>query len=252
MKAMVLAAGRGTRLRPVTDARPKALVNLLGRPMIEYPLLLLRHYDIREVVINLHHFGDQIEQRLGDGTALGLDIRYSKEPELLDTGGGLLKAKPFLQDDVFIVINTDTLIDLDLAALIDFHARTQAAATLVLRADARADEYGSIDIDDTGRIRRFLDSTAPLPPIGRVHKLLFTGVQILDPKVFAYMGTDGHEKFSTTRHTYPRMLRASERLFGFRFDGYWQDLGTPARIQEAEQKLKSGEVRLHFLESPRG
>ena len=134
---MVLAAGQGTRLRPMTDRMPKALVPVAGRPMIEYALLLLRHYGIRDIVINLHHFGEQIENRLGDGQALGLSIRYSKEPELLDTGGGLLKAKAFLQDGSFIVINTDALIDLNLAALIDFHAQTGAVATLVLRADPR-------------------------------------------------------------------------------------------------------------------
>ena len=113
MKAMVLAAGQGTRLRPITDSQPKALVPLAGRPMIEYALLLLRHYGIGEIIINLHHFSEQIEDRLGDGQQLGLNIMYSKETELLDTGGGLLKAKAFLQDGSFIVINTDALIDLN-------------------------------------------------------------------------------------------------------------------------------------------
>jgi MurNAc alpha-1-phosphate uridylyltransferase len=84
---MVLAAGQGTRLRPLTDSIPKALVPVAGRPMIEYALLLLRHYGIREVIINLHHFGEQIERHLGDGKKLGLEISYSEEPELLDTGG---------------------------------------------------------------------------------------------------------------------------------------------------------------------
>src|SRR6266545_724297 len=93
MKAMVLAAGQGTRLRPLTDNIPKALVPVAGRPMIEYPLLLLRHYGIREIIINLHQFGEQIEKYLGDGKKLGVEITYSDEPELLDTGGGLCKAK---------------------------------------------------------------------------------------------------------------------------------------------------------------
>ncbi len=248
MKAMVLAAGQGTRLRPATDSRPKALVPVAGRPMIDYALLLLRHYGIKDIIINLHHFGEQIENRLGDGRALGLKISYSREQELLDTGGGLLQAKAFLQDGAFIVINTDALIDLNLAALIGFHMQRNAAATLVLRADERADEYGSMDIDPSGRICRFLDSKAPIKPDGAVRKLMFTGVQILDPKVFAYMADGGKtRKFSTTKHTYPRMLSNGERLYGFPFDGYWQDLGTPARIREAELKLQNGEARLHFL-----
>ena len=248
MKAMVLAAGQGTRLRPVTDGKPKALVPVAGRPMIEYALLLLRHYGIEEIIINLHHFGDQIERRLGDGGALGLKIAYSREPELLDTGGGLLKAKPFLQDSAFIVINTDALIDLNLAAVIDFHAKTQAAATLVLRPDARADDYGSMDIDSNGRICRFLQSRAPTPPADTPVKLMFTGVQILEPKVFALMKEfAAAQKFSTTRDIYPRMLARGERLFGFYFDGFWQDLGTAGRIREAEDKLRCGQARLHYL-----
>jgi len=244
---MVLAAGQGTRLRPATESKPKALVPVAGRPMIEYPLLLLRHYGIREVVINLHHFGEQIENRLGDGKAFGLEISYSREPELLDTGGGLLKAKSFLRDGAFIVINTDALIDVNLALLIDFHGKMNAAATLVLRADDRADEYGSMEIDANGRICRFLDSKAPLAPVGSTRKLMFTGVQILDPKVFEHMDAGGMRKFSTTKHTYPRMLLGGERLFGFYFDGFWQDLGTPARIREAESEIQTGRARLHFL-----
>ena len=121
MKAMVLAAGQGTRLRPITDNKPKALVPVAGRPMIEYALLLLRYYTIEDVVINLHHFGAAIESHLGNSKKLGLRISSAHEPELLDTGGGLLKAKPFLQDGAFIVINTDALIDLNLAELIAFH-----------------------------------------------------------------------------------------------------------------------------------
>lgn len=248
MKAMVLAAGQGTRLRPATDSIPKALMPVAGRPMIEYALLLLRYYGIRDIIINLHHFGEQIETRLGDGRSLGLAVRYSEEPELLDTGGGLLKAEEFLRDGSFIVINTDALIDVNLAALIEFHAKTGAAATLVLRADPRADEFGSMDIDTNGRIVRFLDSKAPVTPTGGLRKLMFTGVQILEPRVFEHMRAGGAKrKFSTTRDTYPHMLAAGEPFYGFVFDGFWQDLGTAARIREAEQKLQSGAARLHFL-----
>jgi mannose-1-phosphate guanylyltransferase len=247
MKAMVLAAGQGTRLRPLTDARPKALVPVRGRPMIEYSLLLLRHYGIRDIVINLHHHGEQIETQLGDGSHLGLQISYSIEPELLDTGGGLLKAKPFLQNDTFIVINTDVLIDLHLDHLLQFHKTQKAAATLVLRPDRDADQYGSMDIDEEGQICRFLETSKPVQSSGPIRKLMFTGVQVLEPKVFDYMdtGMTAH-KFSTTRETYPRMLSDGQPLYGFCFDGFWQDLGTAERIREAERSLTSG-VRLHYL-----
>jgi mannose-1-phosphate guanylyltransferase len=248
MKAMVLAAGQGTRLLPLTERTPKALVPVAGRPMIDYCLLLLKRYGIRDIIINLHHLGDQIESYLGDGTQLGLQITYSKEAELLDTGGGLLKAKPFLQDGTFIVINTDVLIDLSLRELMAFHEQKGAVATLVLRLDPLADQYGSMDIDGDGRIHRFLQTRIDTAFSGPVTKLMFTGVQILEPRVFDYLESDRIlRKFSTTRDTYPRMLLDQERLFGFRFDGFWQDVGTASRIREAEESLAAGKATLHFL-----
>jgi NDP-sugar pyrophosphorylase family protein len=247
MKGMVLAAGQGTRLRPITDGMPKALVPVAGRPMIEFALLLLRRHGVRDIVINLHHFGAQIEKQLGNGQRFDVNICYSNEPELLDTGGGLLKAKAFLQDGTFIVINTDALIDVDLAAVLNDHRKNNAAATLVLRPDADADLYGSIDIGADGRICRFLEHRSPQPPVSAVRKLMFTGVQILEPRIFDYMDGGGLKKFSTTRETYPRMLGASEKLYGYCFEGFWQDLGTKERIAEAERQLRGGQARLHYL-----
>lgn len=247
MKAMVFAAGQGQRLRPLTDRIPKALVPVAGRPMIEYPLSLLRHYGIREVIINLHHLGEQIEAYLGDGKKFGVEIVYSREPELLDTGGGLLKAKPFLEEETFIVINTDVIIDLSLADLVAFHQRKQSTATLVLRPDADADRFGSMEIDSDGRIYRFLNARSPSAPSALGRKLMFTGVQILEPRIFDYMETTrGARKFGTTKDTYPQMLLAGEPLYGYCFEGLWQDLGTPERIEQTERSLAQGRARLHY------
>ena len=249
MKAMVLAAGQGTRLRPLTEHTPKALVPVAGRPMIEYSLLLLRHYGIRDIIINLHHLGDQIESYLGTGKQWGLKITYSKELELLDTGGGLLKAKPFLQEGTFIVINTDVLIDLSLSDLLAFHEKNRAVVTLVLRPDPLADQYGSMEIAGDGRINRFLQTRVATELSAPTTKLMFTGVQVLEPRVFDYMApADTLRKFSTTKDTYPRMLLGREKLFGFRFAGFWQDVGTANRIKEAEDSLAAGKARLHYLE----
>ena len=248
MKAMVLAAGQGTRLRPLTDRNPKALVPVAGRAMIEYPLRLLRHYGIREIVINLHHHGDQIERYLGSGEKHGLQITYSNEPGLLDTGGGLLKARPFLQEGTFIVINTDVLIDLHLDDLVAFHREKQAVATLVMRPDKLADQYGSMEISEEGRVYRFLDAEILAKSRAGGRKLMFTGVQILEPRVFDCMQfAPAGKKFSTTKHVYPHMLRRGEAIYGYVFEGYWQDLGTAARIREAEADLIQGRARLHFL-----
>jgi mannose-1-phosphate guanylyltransferase len=250
MKAMVFAAGYGTRLRPLTDELPKALVPVAGRPMIEYPLLLLRHYGITEIVINVHHLGEKIEACLQDGKKLGLRIAYSEEKELLDTGGGLLQAKSFLQDGAFVVINTDVIIDLPLQAAIDQHRKSGATATLVLRPDAQADRYGAIEISADRRIRKFLNHEAPSSgAAGALRKLMFTGVQILEPKVFDSMEAANAAAFSTTKVTYPKMLTEGERLYGFLFEGFWQDLGTPETIKATEKKLASGAVKLHYIKN---
>jgi len=246
MKAMLFAAGEGQRLRPITETIPKPLVPVAGRPMIEYPLLLLGHHGIKNIIINLHHLGDQVESHLGNGARFGLDIRYSREKALLDTGGGLLKAKPFLQDGTFIVINTDVLIDLPLDKFISFHNEKKSSATLVLRPDEFAERYGSMDMDRDGRICRFLDTRAPTDVIGTGRKLMFTGVQILEPKIFGYMESEAR-KFSTTKQTYPKMLAQGEPIYGYCFEGYWQDLGTVERIKEAEAHLSAGRVKLHYL-----
>ncbi|HXG51260.1 MAG TPA: nucleotidyltransferase family protein [candidate division Zixibacteria bacterium] len=247
MKAMVLAAGLGTRLRPLTETVPKALVRVWGRPMIEYPLRLLKHYGIEDIVINLHHGGRQIRDYLGSGARLGLRISYSEEEELLDTGGGLLRARPFLEAGTFVVINTDTIIDVPLADVLRFHREKRAAATLVLRPDPEADRYGSMDLCRDGRICRFLRTrSAACPPATR--GVMFTGLQVLEPKVFDFMETlEAGPKFSTTVHLYPRMLAAGEPLYGYCFAGFWQDLGAIERIREVENRLSRGEVRLHYL-----
>ncbi|HEY2989120.1 MAG TPA: NDP-sugar synthase [Candidatus Binatia bacterium] len=249
MKAMVFAAGYGTRLRPLTDQLPKAMIPVAGRPMIEYPLRLLRHYGITEIIINLHHLGEKIEEHLGDGRKLGLRIAYSKEKELLDTGGGLLQARSFLQDETFVVINNDVIIDLRLQTAIDQHRQHGPVATLVLRPDLQADRYGALEISADGKVQKFLSHQGPLRAAsGPLRKLMFTGVQILEPKIFDYMTGENPGPFGTTKVTYPKMLTAGEKLCGFLYDGFWQDLGTPQGIKEVEAKLSSGAAKLHYLD----
>ena len=245
MKAMLFAAGLGTRLRPLTDTLPKCLVPVNGRPMIDYPLLLLRHYRIREIVVNVHHHAEQVEEHLGDGSRFGVDIAYSREPVLMDTGGGLLGAKRLLDQDTFVIVNSDVLIDLRLDEVLRFHRRYQAAVTLVLRKDPRAEAYGAIWTDVEGRIRKLLHHDAPGRRAVSLKQYMFTGVHVVEPRIFQYM--EGPEPFSITRTTYPRMLAGTERLCGFPFDGDWQDMGTPERLATTEMKLREGRLRPHYL-----
>ncbi len=245
MKAMLFAAGLGTRLRPLTDKLPKCLVPVNGRPMIDYPLMLLCYYGIREIVVNVHHHAERVEEHLGDGSRFGVDIVYSREPVLLDTGGGVLGAKRFLDQDTFVIVNSDVLIDLRLDEVLRFHRDRAPVATLVLRKDPLADEYGAIWTDSEGTIRKLLQHETPGATPSPLEQYMFTGVHVVEPRIFRYM--EGPEPFSITRTTYPRMLAGSERLCGFPFDGDWQDMGTPERLAATETKLREGNLRPHYL-----
>jgi NDP-sugar pyrophosphorylase family protein len=242
MKAMVLAAGLGTRLRPLTLDRPKPLVDVCGRPLIAYNLLLLRRYGITDVIINLHHHGAALRTALGDGAALGVSIVYSPEDPLLDTGGAIKNVRGLLGDDDFLVLNGDTIIDLPLDGLVAAHRARGATATLVLRNDPDQTRYGLIDIDADQRVRRFLGR----PPVVdvAVTSYMFAGVHVLAPRVFEYMPPV--RAFSITRETYPAMLAAGEALYGFPFAGFWRVIDTAADLERATGELRT-RPRLHHL-----
>jgi len=230
MRALVLAAGQGKRLRPLTLKTPKALIPIGGRPVIEYALELLARSGIREIAVNLHHLGEQIRQTLGSGERLGVSIEYSYEEPLLDTGGAIKKLEGWLGGDTFVVMNADTIIDIELTHVLDAHRSSGADATMVLRADPEARRYGLIEIDASNRVRRFLGQ--PPEPIGGLEPLMFAGLQVLEPRVFRYMPR--LEPFGMTSKVYPAMLAAGEAIYGFRFQGFWATIDRPEDVARAE------------------
>lgn len=235
MRAMILAAGFGTRLRPLTDAVPKPLIDVAGRPMIAYPLELVRAAGITEVAINLHHLGDQIREALGDGHEYGVRITYFPEDPILDTGGGVAAARPFLDGEPFVILNADTVADIDLRQVIATHRRHGATATLVLRPDPEAERYGTLEIDATDRIRRILKQPAEVPAeLGELRSLMFAGIHVLEPRVFHYLVPG---IYSITRRSYVEMLRAGEPLFAYVHEGYWDVLDTPAGLERGRHRL---------------
>jgi NDP-sugar pyrophosphorylase family protein len=245
MRAMILAAGFGTRLRPLTNTVPKALVPVAGRPLIEYNLLLLKAYSIEDVVINLHHLGGKIREALGDGSAYGLRITYSPEDPILESGGGIKNAQRYLDSDTFLVVNCDTIIDIDLNALVVAHRQTKAVGTLVLRADPQAASYGLLECDPNGRLYRIRGEPAERSVLQPLSQYMFTGCQILEPRVFDFMPEV--KPFSTTRETYINMLRAGEPLYGFDHTGTWMTVDDVEAMARATQAIVSGQVRLSYL-----
>jgi NDP-sugar pyrophosphorylase family protein len=221
---MILAAGKGTRLRPLTDSTPKPLIEVAGEPMIAFPLQLLRDAGIREVVINLHHLGEQIRERLGDN-AYGLRITYSVENPILDTGGAIAAAREFLAGGTFIVLNADFFAELDLRAVVDFHRGHGATATMVVQRDPDALWHDAVLLDAGGRMRGILGHHDPrLAPDGPRNRCMYASIMVLEPRVFDYMPPG---VYSITREVFPRMLDAGEPLYGFVHEGYWRVLDTP-------------------------
>lgn len=237
MKAMILAAGVGSRLRPLTEEVPKALIEVGGRPLIEYALATLVRSQVREAIVNLHHHGSLIREHLGDGAGFGLRLRYSEEEPLLGSGGGIRKARAWLEGNDFATLNADTIIDLDLREVLPLHRSRRAIATLVLRKDADMEAYGVIRTDEEDRVVQFLDTPARGCTPGRGEAFMYTGVQVLSPRIFDYMDHPG--AFSITAKTYPRLLEAGETVLGYRFGGRWLTVGTPGELAAARAILET-------------
>jgi NDP-sugar pyrophosphorylase family protein len=242
MRAMILAAGFGTRLRPVTDTIPKPLLPVVGVPGIVRTIEHLRHHGIRELVVNLHHLPDAIPAALRDGAGLGVHIDYLREaPEILGTGGGIRNALPLLGDGPFLVINGDALFAPDLGAIVAAHRRSGALATLVVRPAADAEALGAVGLDESGRVRRLVHRGAPQPS---ERTFMFTGVHVLDPLIAEHLPAAG----CIVRQTYIPLLERGAPLHGHVDGGWFCDLGTPARYVGANAELVLGRARLTGIE----
>lgn len=245
MRAMILAAGLGTRLRPMTNAIPKPLLPVAGTPLIVWNLLLLKRHGFHEVVINLHHLGPMIQQALGDGSRYGMRIIYSQEPVILGTGGGIKQAEPHFSGEPVLVLNGDTLFELDLDALCAFHRRREAVATLVLRKDPEAERWGLVEVGPDQRILRITGRgiTIPQPTKPR----MFAGVHILHPRLLREVPKG---VASTIIDPYVAAIQRGEAVLGYDFEGYWSDVGTPERYAQVEHDAAAGIISLSARHIP--
>ena len=238
MKAMVLAAGLGTRLRPLTDNRPKALVEVAGRTMLEITLSRLHAFDVREVIINVHHFADMILEYLKANDNFGMHIEISREEALLDTGGGLKKAAYFFLKDSnrferpFILHNVDVMSTIDLRRMVQFHSENQALATLAVQ-DRETSRYLLFDerLQLCGRRSGHGEKDEFGRPSQPVQALAFSGIHIISPRLFAMMIEEGAFSIITS---YLRLAARGEKILAFRADEYhWRDLGSPDSVLQA-------------------
>lgn len=249
MRAMILAAGLGTRLRPLTEELPKPLVPVLGRPLIEHTIRLLRSFGITQIAVNLHHLPEAIPAALGDGAALGVALSYVvEEGRIRGTGGGIRGARHLLDDgETFVVVNGDVLLQPDLGAALALHRRLGAAATLVLREDPRAAAFGALEVDAGGRVRRLLGRPEQVAAdAGPLRTAMFTGVHLLEPSLLERLPEEG----CIVRQLYRPMIDAGEVVGGYVDGGPWVELGTPADYLDACCALLDGALRIGHLPPP--
>ena len=241
MKAMLFAAGLGTRLRPLTNDKPKALVEVGGMPLLEIAIRRLMYFGCRDIMVNIHHFGQQILDFLEANENFGVNITVSDERnQLLDTGGGLKKAAWFFQDAPFLVHNTDILSNIDLRALFQAHLLEAPLATLSVRK-RQTSRY--LLFDEGGRLSGWRHARTGeeriCRPAAHYHPLAFSGIYVLSPGIFSYMPDE--EVFSII----DVFLQAgqTETLLAYRHDdSLWLDVGKPAALEQAQQVI--GEIAL--------
>ena len=238
MKAMILAAGFGTRLRPLTDGRPKALVTVAGKTLLEITIERLRSFGVSEIIVNAHHFAEQIEEFLRAHANFGLQIEISREDELLDTGGGLKKAAWFFRDDdaPFLLHNVDVLSTIDLAAMLKAHRDRHALATLAVM-QRKTSRY--LLFDEAGLLcgrRAGVDGEPEMArPAETTQALAFCGIHMIEPRLLSMLTEQG--AFSIIP-AYLRLAAAGERIAAFHADAYsWRDVGKLEDLAEAEKEL---------------
>jgi len=235
VKAMVLAAGVGERLRPFTLSTPKPLLEVGGEPLLRHVLRRLKRAGVTEVIVNLFHLGERIAEWLASQRELGLRIELSREAELLDTGGGLKRAAWFFDDGrPFFLHNADVLSEIDLSALYRFHREAGGLATLAVQARPGTRQ---LLFDGGGRLcgRESPEGvTWARRPAGEAARLGFTGIHVIDPALFPRLTETG--RFPIIQ-SYLRLVAAGERIVAFRADGsYWQDVGTAEKLEAARRR----------------
>ncbi|MBM3777473.1 MAG: NDP-sugar synthase [Acidimicrobiia bacterium] len=235
MKAILLAGGRGTRLRPLTLHTPKPIVPIFDRPFLDYQIELLRRVpEIDEVILSLNYQPRRIEEMFGDGAGRGLSIRYVVEPVPLGTGGAVKYAGDRLTDSV-VVFNGDVLTAIDLDAVIRLHRERRATATIVLTPVPDPTAYGLVETDDLANVRRFIEKPDPSEI---TTNLINAGIYVLEPETFDRIPRD--VSWSIERSYFPSLVEDGSTFVAYVYDGYWIDIGTPEKYLQVHRDIMDG------------
>lgn len=234
MKAMILAAGEGTRLRPLTRDRPKPMLDLAGRPLIAHLIELVRRHGVTEIAVNLHHRPEALRSYLGDGSALGVRITYSHEDTLLGTAGAVKKLARFF-DETFFVLYGDVLTDMDLSSLASFHLRQRPLLTMALHEAEDPTRCGIVEIDGRGLVKRFVEKPGPREIFSRWAN---AGVYVVEPDALRWVPEDSFFDFGSD--LIPLLIQNKAPVMGYVSAGYFLDIGSSARYRQAQSDLASG------------
>jgi mannose-1-phosphate guanylyltransferase/phosphomannomutase len=239
MKAVVMAGGEGTRLRPLTINCPKPLVPLCNKPIMEHILTLLKRHGINEVIATVHYLADEIQSYFGDGSDLDMNIVYSVESSPLGTAGSVKQAQEYLDNERFLILSGDSLTDCDLAKAIAFHEEKKSLVTLILYHVPSPLEFGVVITDEDGRVQRFLEK----PSWSEVFSdTVNTGMYIIEPEVLNMIDPD--KFYDWSQDIFPQLLEEGKPIYGYVMDEYWTDVGSLAQYREAHEHLLSGRINL--------
>jgi len=240
MKAMIMSAGIGTRLRPLTYSIPKPMFPIVNKPVLEHVLELLKRHNITEVVINLHAHRAMIRNYFGDGSRLGMKINYSEEKKLMGTAGGVKKVEHFF-DDTFLVMSGDGLTNINLTSVINFHRKRRALGTMVLKSVDTRFEYGVALTRRGGRIKEFIEK----PTWSRIFSnTVNTGTYVFEPEVFRYIPRGKFCDFA--RDVWPKLLKQRKQIFGYETEEYWCDIGNLFEYRRAQNDALEGKIELEI------
>jgi len=235
MKAILLAGGKGTRLRPLTIHTPKPIVPIFNRPFLHYQIDLLKQVpEIDEVILSLNYQPGRVEEVFGDGSDLGIKIRYVVEPAPLGTAGAIKYAGEHLTESV-VVFNGDVLTQIDLAAVLRLHRERKARATIVLTPVENPSAYGLVESDAAGNVQRFLEKPKPDEI---TTNLINAGIYVLEPDTFDRIPSD--VPWSIERSYFPSLIERGETFVAYAYDGYWIDIGTPEKYMQVHRDIMDG------------
>jgi NDP-sugar pyrophosphorylase family protein len=235
MKAFILAAGLGTRLRSLGLDLPKVMVPVGGKPLLEHHLELFKRQGVHELIVNLHYLPEKITNYFGDGSRFGVKITYSVETELLGTAGGVKKMERELLDGTFLVFYGDNLVRVEFAPLIEFHRARQAAATVVLFASSEPWTGGVVETDSNGRVLRFVEK----PDRKQVStNLISAGIFVIEPSVLEMIPAGQFYDFG--KDVFPKLLADGRPVYAMKPEAYIQDVGTPERLAKAQHDFEQG------------